>query len=1157
MANEGIELYVYSYKNPTTLIGVLPGRIDPQYLEPVNGLGGGSFKVAITDPKLNDHPGILDYRNRVVIRVDGNVIGSFIIRKKGVEVIASKDKTQELYTMAGDSLIIWLEDAGVRPWGGLKANSPSSRYFSFASEVGDWYNEDDWDTPSILGPVYEVAQWGALPEKWPEGDDSDWIWSDVYSGEATPGTCYFRHTLTISTAGEYSLYVAGDDFIEVFVDGAQVITSNYKDEAYGQVTKVKLALDSGVHYIGFKATVISGPAGIIEALYHIDGDVETKVASSSDTNNWKVLAYPSSAPGWSPGEIMLTLLEEAEDRGVLFPTWITPTFTNTHDSNSVAWEQAYEWQFNIDKDSILTALNRILELGYEAWIDPETLEFHIVISRGSNKATGPSALIFERGKNLMRASSEGVGSIKNSLAVKTAEGWLLEEVEHDDSVTEYGVIEGTLEANVSADVAKALVQTVFTHRAKAEEGASYEIYPTQDETPFDKLMVGDWVLAPNDREELVPRRVVSISLKENSQGQPLYTVELDTIFQSNEQILNKVVNKQSGGGLGSNFSNAIGNPSFGNPIPVTPSGPPAKYPKAPTGLDYTSTGYWSANGMSALSEVVITWNAVTENTDETPLTPLGYRVWAKQSAENGYSPLNDITDEEVTIRGLTPNTSWDFVVQTIGMGNRTSVFSDVLTLTTTGPTTPMDPPDAPTLTSNKGLLVVTWNGLINGLAPPPQFRYVYAAVSPDGVEPAVPMGSTLGREGGDIVISGLIVGSEPVVSLIAVDGANIASANSDSESIEIIGIDLGDLDESIQEAIDAAYEAAINARSSTNLLEDNSFELGTQEFWTWDEDLVENVTGEARTGERSLQVTASDEPYEAFRYNRAIPCDPGMSYNYRLYVKSEDNVDLEGLELVIASGSTEDDLDTQTSLAFSTELTETYTVFSGVWLVPEDTYYFVPTLFVVDSGETNIYYIDDVRVFTMVDTSLVVDGAIVAEHLAAGSVTAVALAAESVAAVNIQASAVTADKLAANSVTANAIAAGSIEANAISAGAIQVSHLSPSVGDEIDISANNTITIISGSIGEVASDLNNTQGTLETMQTYYEFGPSGAVISTPGSPFAVAIRNDRIEMLENSNPVSYWNSGQMNVLQLVGETVILGNHKIERHPTSGTVVKAL
>ena len=79
---------------------------------------------------------------------------------------------------------------------------------------------------------------------------------------------------------------------------------------------------------------------------------------------------------------------------------------------------------------------------------------------------------------------------------------------------------------------------------------------------------------------------------------------------------------------------------------------------------------------------------------------------------------------------------------------------------------------------------------------------------------------------------------------------------------------------------------------------------------------------------------------------------------------------------------------------------------------------------------------------------------------------------------------------------------------------------------------------------------------LESMQTYYAFGTEGAVISKPGSPFAVAVRNDRIEMLESGGVVSYWNSGQMVVKQLVGERVILGNHQIEKS-TTGTVVRAL
>lgn len=197
---------------------------------------------------------------------------------------------------------------------------------------------------------------------------------------------------------------------------------------------------------------------------------------------------------------------------------------------------------------------------------------------------------------------------------------------------------------------------------------------------------------------------------------------------------------------------------------------------------------------------------------------------------------------------------------------------------------------------------------------------------------------------------------------------------------------------------------------------------------------------------------------------------------------------------------------------------------------------------------------------------LIVDGGITAEkiavssilanHIGAGAVTAEKIAASAILAENISAGAVTAGKIAAASITASELAASSITADKVAAGAITATALSADVGGQLDISANNSVNILVGQIAGVQNELNGTSDNLEEMQTYYSFGAQGAVVSTPGSPFSLALRSDRIEMLENGNVVSYWNSGQMHVTSFEGEEVILGNHKLEKYNT-GTVVRSL
>jgi hypothetical protein len=177
---------------------------------------------------------------------------------------------------------------------------------------------------------------------------------------------------------------------------------------------------------------------------------------------------------------------------------------------------------------------------------------------------------------------------------------------------------------------------------------------------------------------------------------------------------------------------------------------------------------------------------------------------------------------------------------------------------------------------------------------------------------------------------------------------------------------------------------------------------------------------------------------------------------------------------------------------------------------------------------------------------LIVPGSIVANLMDVGSVTAGAIAVGAIQAIHMDV----------DSVTSNAIASGNILTNHIGAGQVVTSHLAADVGGQLDISANDSVNIIVGQIGAVSNTATATADSLDDMQTFYQFGPTGAVISSPDSLTALALRNDRIEILQSGAVVSYWNAGQMFVKSFVGEEVILGNHKIEKYGT-GTVVRSL
>jgi len=1157
MSNEGIEVEVYSFDDPLNYLATIDGRRSPTYLEEIGANGAGSFQVPKSDRKITAHPDYLQYRNRAKIKVNGETFGSFIIGKKRTTVIDTEGS--EAWSVNGEGLKIWFDDCDVKPLGGLKKDSLDTRSFSFASEQGDWYNAADWDTPVVIANLL-ATPWAGEPQKWPEGaPDAEWVWGEAYVGSAPIGSNYFRYEFTTASGPKtYRIYAAADDTYSIWVDGQRLMTSDPRYSATKEPSKVDITLGNGPHVLAFRSDNRSGVAGLIAAMFTIVGEVETLVTYTGDTG-WEANPYPTVAPGWSAGEVLLTLMEEGGDRGVESMDWLTPTFTATLDSNGEAWDSVFDWTFDIG-ESLLSVVGKLEELACDIWIDPDTLELNMVNkgTRATDRSEGPNSIIFRKGKNLRQATSEGVGKIKNSLTVRTEDGWL--EVDNQDipSISIYGTLEGKLDTNASEAISKSLALVIFEQRATAEEGASYEIVVSKY-IPGVDFFVEDWVMAPNDLNVLTKRKVVSISLEESDGGKPLYNLEFDTIFRDTETRIARFLNRTSGGSIGTSYNNSSpsGQPINGQPIITVPSAPSARIPKAPTGLTASSGGLWSADGVTALSEVTFDWDAVTQNIDNTSTTPTFYELWIKQTADSDDSYQQfALVPANTALVTLIAGYEGTAKVRALNSGDEKSIFSATFDFTADGPITPMDAPDDPTLTTALGSVTATWTGLLLGNTPPPQFRYVFAEIADDVGGPYTRRGATLSRDGRNILIPDLssLIDEEVWVKLYSVDGANNISAASGAVSITVEGIGLADLG--------SVAEYIAKQKESLNLLNDASFELNTQEFWDWDETQVTNVTTDPRTGARHLRLETTTVAYEALRYTRALRCDPGENLLISIYAVAEATTAEDSIEGGIELSVLYDDHEDMTSatsaiIGLSQELlVGDYEALLGQWAVPAGALWFKPVIKILDTSDDNVYYLDDARILRMTGQTTLVDGAVVADKIAADAVTAGKIAADAVSATNIQAEAVTSDKIAADAITANKIAANAITADKILAGTVNTSHIAPGFGDDIDISLNGSLTIMAGRVDGVEDDLNSTSDSLQEMQTYYSFSGAEAVISTPASPFSVAIDATSIEMRENGNPVSYWNAGTFYVNQLVGTIVVVGNHQLE--PSGArTVIKAL
>lgn len=191
-----------------------------------------------------------------------------------------------------------------------------------------------------------------------------------------------------------------------------------------------------------------------------------------------------------------------------------------------------------------------------------------------------------------------------------------------------------------------------------------------------------------------------------------------------------------------------------------------------------------------------------------------------------------------------------------------------------------------------------------------------------------------------------------------------------------------------------------------------------------------------------------------------------------------------------------------------------------------------------------------------IDGARIIGRTIIGEAIIAGGITAIEIGAGSIIADNIGADQILGVHIAGDTIEGRHIKGETIEGNRIVAGTLTTNLLAPTVGEELDISANGYVNVIVGRVTENEDTLGVLETSVEDISTHYQFGPDGLLMSSPDSQFALAVRNDRIEMLEENVAVSWWENKEMHVRSFIGEEVILGNHKIEKYG-AGTVVRAL
>lgn len=317
------------------------------------GPGSGSIVVQLDDPTYP--PDARVWRNHLVQFRDDGVLTAASLIDRITERTMSPTGTrvagaQQAATLQGLGVSAILDRARVQPaagadyHGGRHRGSPKEQ-----DRVFDWtspqFDASTWTGAHQIMTV-DAAHGGGWPHQ-PMGEDftlttgAYMVWSPQGTDLIAPvGQVPFIRDVEITSPGRHALEVIIDNLGWVRVDTQHLANVDVRD-GFTRATFIVIDdLSAGWHRFAFYARNVGdgsnqGPGAVAFNLHKVDQQNKPTALVARSDSNTMMLDYPSQLPGWTLGQVMLLLLDEAWARGLL-PT-IEPDFTAQTDSAGRPW----------------------------------------------------------------------------------------------------------------------------------------------------------------------------------------------------------------------------------------------------------------------------------------------------------------------------------------------------------------------------------------------------------------------------------------------------------------------------------------------------------------------------------------------------------------------------------------------------------------------------------------------------------------------------------------------------------------------------------------------------------------------------------------------------------------------------------------------------
>jgi hypothetical protein len=521
--------------------------------------------------------------------------------------------------------------------------------------------------------------------------------------------------------------------------------------------------------------------------------------------------------GANAGVVLKTLLNEASARGWA-PGFDHSSFSTIYDSAGKPWSQGFTIYYTPGLD-YLTIIRNLADQGFIDW-QMQGRKLHVynadtVLATDRTLST-TAPVTFRAGRDINEApftrTWEGLAdtayfagdkvdrTYTNPLAITP---WGRQEMFiSNGSVSDPGTIDALIQANLSQTD---LERTEYTSGLNFKRATAAPMFHYQP---------GDWVWRTVDGALPTKLRLVQVTLTSSSKGVLSGNVVLNDRFLEADVRAVRRVQGITNGASGDAAIPGSGTVGGANAIPPAQVG----------GLIGSSLAYDGPGGFPQ-AQVSLSWNAVTTNSDGTPITDLDhYEIWQRKPTEDISKRHLEAqtTSTSVDLSPYQTGSDWLFTVRAVDqIGNRGN-FAVETAVTMASDTVPPQQPSTPTAATTVGIIRLTWDGSPATGSWPADFDYVEVHVST--INDFVPDTTTLfERMYGEGVVpyAAGSYGTPYFFKLIAVDKTGLKgppSAQATAAPARLVGTDID---------VGAITYEQIGFKDPGNVITDGSFESPT------------------------------------------------------------------------------------------------------------------------------------------------------------------------------------------------------------------------------------------------------------------------------------------------------------------------------------------